>query len=244
MLAAAFVIAYAVRWVPDVATVLMLAGTLALALRLLGESGGLALWAAWGAGIGMVGAVFAEPLTAARSYGALALAMTTFALILAMLHAAASLAARRTPIGPLQRVPVVALLAGWIAVAWVTAPAELHQARTVKTSGAPTTFKQAVHAWLDAQPKRKGPLPMLIVGASGGGSKAAYWTDLVIDCALWFRHTGRRRMQRQRHRRSQAARGALPNEQRKWRLSRCEQLAQAHGQGGWERPVAPRRDRQ
>jgi hypothetical protein len=184
VLAAAFVIAYAVRWLPDVATVHMLAGALAIALRLLGESGGLALWAAWGAGIGMVGAVFAEPLTATRSYGALALAMTMIALILAMLHAAASLAARRTPIGPLQRVPVVALLAGWIAVAWVTAPAELHQARSVKTSGAPTTLEQAVQAWLDAQPTGRDPLPMLIVGASGGGSKAAYWTDIVIDCVF------------------------------------------------------------
>ena len=25
---------------------------------------------------------------------------------------------------------------------------------------------------------------MLHVGASGGGSKAAYWTDLVLDCIL------------------------------------------------------------
>jgi hypothetical protein len=180
----AFVIFYAVRWLPEVATVLMLLSALALALRLLGESGGLALWAALGAGIGMVGAVFAEPLTATRSYGAVALTMTTIALILVMLHAAASLAARRTPVGPLQRVPVVALLAGWIAVAWVTAPAELHQARTVMTSGEPTTFKQAVHTWLDAQPTGRDPLPMLIVGASGGGSKAAYWTDLVIDCVF------------------------------------------------------------
>jgi hypothetical protein len=180
----ALVLAYVMRWLPDAMAVFLLVGALALALRLLGESGGLAIWAAWGAGIGMAGAVLAGPLTAARSYGALALTMIAIALIVALLHAAASLAARRTPIGPLDRVPVVTILAVWIAVAWIWEPPVLHQARTLPTSAEPASFEESVYAWLAAQPSGSDPLPMLLVGASGGGSKAAYWTGLVMDCVF------------------------------------------------------------
>jgi hypothetical protein len=80
------------------------------------------------------------------------------------------------------RVPVVFALGLWLVVAWIGQPERSHQARTVETSRTRTTLDQAVRVWLGQQQPVNGAVPMLLVAASGGGAKAAYWTDLVLDC--------------------------------------------------------------
>jgi hypothetical protein len=183
-----FVVGLLVAVVPDLATIGL--GVLAglLAFKAFGEHGAHELWAAWGVVLGVGLAVSLEPVEAPRALGAFGLALFGLTGILAVLHIAASLGARRAP--PI-RIPlwghvfVPGLLAVWIAVAWFTAPERAHQARTLATAEAEaTTIEIEVRRWLDAEAPARGEVPMVLVGASGGGSKAAYWTALVLDCLL------------------------------------------------------------
>lgn len=146
------------------------------------------LWAGWGMCLGIGVAIYVEPLEAARRFGAFGLALVGATLVLLVLHLAGAFSLRRrlsaTFCGWRPAPPVLILVAVWLAVAQLTAPDRAHRARTVPTSAQPRSLADAVSAWLDEQPRPEpgGYVPMLIVGASGGGSKAAYWTALVLDC--------------------------------------------------------------
>lgn len=72
----------------------------------------------------------------------------------------------------------LSVLAACLGVAWATAPIQTHQARTIATAHEPQSLAQAARTWLDARAAAEAsagredrPLPMLIVAASGGGSK-------------------------------------------------------------------------
>jgi hypothetical protein len=171
-----------------------------LAFRALGEDGLPELWGTLGVAAGTALAVFAEPIAAPRAFGTIGLVFVAAAGGLLVLHLLAGLAARRTPRPDWpwlpNRVPVVTLLAVWVAVAWLVAAPTFHQARTVPAGNArPQALGSAVFEWLDRQWEADAAAreadggapvdwPMLLVAASGGGSKAAYWTDLVLDCVL------------------------------------------------------------
>lgn len=163
--------------------------TFLLAVRVFASHGKHELWAAWGAAAGVAFAVYVDPVGASRTFGALALTLFGASAVLAGLHIAGSVGVRRETIFPLgaaaRPAPVLTLLVAWVLVAYLTAPSGVHQARTLDEGNRPAIgVERAVADWLDRQPDpaEGGYVPMLIVAASGGGSKAAYWTDLVLDC--------------------------------------------------------------
>ena len=191
------------EWMRLVAGVILALLAAALAFAVLGEQGAPELWGALGAAIGMAIAIYAEPIDAPRAFGTIALAFVGCGGVLLVLGVAGSAGARLEPPPSLRilpsRVPVVTLLAVWLAAAWYCAPPEFHQVRTVPAGDEePKALGTAVSAWLDRQwaaemrerrsatgaERERIEWPMVLVGASGGGSKAAYWTDLVLDCAL------------------------------------------------------------
>jgi len=179
ILALAFGLLFA--WTPVVAAALLLALALPLAFKLFGERGKHELWAAWGVAIGTGIAVYADQLGSARGLGAFGAALIGATGLLAALHLAGSAGVRRT-MRRGGRVPVVFALGLWLVVAWIGQPERSHQARTTAAHGTRTTLDRAVSDWLDDQQPINGSVPMVLVAASGGGAKAAYWTDLVLDC--------------------------------------------------------------
>ncbi len=100
------------------------------------------------------------------------------------------LGARRFPL-------FTVLLIAW-AGAGLIAPRELHNVtlvqRTAVNGQVPETpdLEVAFNTWVAAQPElhgagtgaTEGPIPMFLVAAHGGGIKAAYWTDLALDCIV------------------------------------------------------------
>lgn len=152
-------------------------------------------WAAGGASIATFVAVYADPIEAPRSLGTLGVALLAVTGMFLVLHLLGTVGARRLPKGFLAQpwlpktVPLVAFLAIWTAVAWWwhgKHAVHIHQARTVeKVKVAPLSLEDAVASWLARQSHMSGNrVPMLLVAASGGGAKAAYWTDLVLDCVF------------------------------------------------------------
>jgi hypothetical protein len=179
ILALAFGLGFA--WTPIPAAALLLVLGLLLGFKAFGERGKHELWAAWGIAIGTGIAVYADQLGSARGLGAFAAALIGATGLLAALHLVGSAGVRRT-MRRGGRVPVVLALALWIGVAWLMQPARSHQVRTTDARGTRVTLDRAVSDWLDQQEPVGGAVPMLLVAASGGGAKAAYWTDLVLDC--------------------------------------------------------------
>ena len=158
-----------------------------LALRLIGSNGLPELWGGGGVALGTAVAVYLHPIGNTRVIGSIGLVFIGVAGMLVALYAAAAEAARRTP--KLERwwlprrVPVVTLLVVWVAVAALTQRDDAHQARTIGASLESRTLDDAARTWLDRQGAGNPDyLPVVLVAASGGGSKAAYWTDLVLDC--------------------------------------------------------------
>ena len=171
----------------DVVSVLFALGAALVASWVLPERGGPQFWAAGGATLGVSVAVYAAPVAAPRELGALGLVLIAGAGLLAALHLAATLGARRefrakSPLLP-ARIPVVTLLAAWVALAWLMRGDDAHQVRTTPEGQPPAKLQEAVDAWVatrvDGTEER---VPMVVVAASGGGAKASYWTGLVIDC--------------------------------------------------------------
>ncbi len=178
----------------DVASVALALAAFVTASGRLTHRGAPQFLAASGAVAGAAVAVYLDPVDAPRAFGAVGIGLVGATGILLTVHLLGTLGARRVPRRALAQpwlpsyLPVVGILAVWVGVAWVSGPGTLHQARTVDAAKAPSTLDQAVHAWLTRQmtvaPGEDPPtrVPMLLVAASGGGSKAAYWTDLVLDC--------------------------------------------------------------
>ncbi len=144
-----------------------------------------------GAWIGATLALYWQPVEVAHAFGMIAITMLGVGGAMAALHYVGDAAQRRTPRAPLNtflpaRIPVVSLLALWFALAFFTVPSSLHQARTLHGAAPSMSLDTAVGAWLAEQPSGKRAT-MLLVGASGGGAKAGFWTDLVLDCAFGAR---------------------------------------------------------
>ncbi len=199
-IAAVSVVGLVSALVPGVAPGLHYVGAFGLAIvgvvvasRWFKEAVGFGVWAGGAVLAGTTIAVYLKPVAATRSFGSFGLIFVGTIGILLVGHLAGSVGARRafrgTPPRPWlpHRAPIVGLFAVWIVMAFFFAEPTAHQARTLTTQSEPVTVPTAVTTWLDGQQPTgsKAPyLPMLFVGASGGGSKAAYWTDLVIDCLL------------------------------------------------------------
>jgi hypothetical protein len=180
--------------VGDVASVLLALGAAALAFWVLPDRAAPRFWGAGGAALGMIAAVYADPIGAPRALGTLGVALLGIAGMLVLLHLAAAASARRVPRGVFRQpwlpkhVPLVTLLIVWGVAAWIIndkANETVHQARTVSATSAPGPIDDAVAQWLDREATGSpDQVPMLLVAASGGGAKAAYWTDLVLDCVF------------------------------------------------------------
>jgi hypothetical protein len=174
------------------ATIPLLAFAAMLAFRCFAQGGGPELWGALGVVLAVVGGVYADPIALPRALGAFGIALIGTTGLLLGLHAIAVVGARRAwkaepPLLP-KRVPVGSLLAIWLVAAFLWPAIGAHQVRTVAGGAAAPLLSTTTTGWLDARLKALGGkppyIPMLLVGASGGGARAAYWTDLVMDCVL------------------------------------------------------------
>jgi hypothetical protein len=173
----------------DVASLALVVAAAVLASWILPEPGAPQFAGAGGAALGVVAAVFLEPVEAPRALGTIGVALLCLAGLVVLLHLAASAGARRAPKATWswlpKRVPVVTLLAAWVLAAWLLTGKTVHQARTIDSDRKPGDIDTAVAGWLDREASGADEqVPMLLVAASGGGSKAAYWTDLVLDCVF------------------------------------------------------------
>lgn len=144
--------------------------------------------------LGVALSVLWDPIDVSRGIGVAGVALLACAGMLGILHFFVRRAGQRhLPIFHI-RIPVVTVLSAVVFVAVWQSPATFHQARVIAAdSEAHGTITIAIQDWLDreleaakAGNQNRDPefLPVLLVGASGGGSKAAYWTDLVLDCAV------------------------------------------------------------
>jgi hypothetical protein len=173
----------------DIFAVVLAIGAFILAVLPVPRRGAPQFWAGGGAFLGLVVAVYAEPVAAPRSFGTLGVALVAMTGLVLGLHVAATVGQDRKPRLERwwlpRRVPLVGLLALWAVAAWAISPGNetVHQARTIDARRAPAALEEEVNRWLDGRVTRTTQrAPMLLVAASGGGAKAAYWTDLVLDC--------------------------------------------------------------
>lgn len=156
--------------------------------------GAVPLTLVWGLSAGVGFAVYWNPIHYPQQMGMLAVAFAFAAGLFGMLHGLAYGAEALHSWKPkLFRIPVVAVLVVWFGLATQCAPQSQHQARVVHVRGLATrtTLADATARWLGdeyaairaggGKPKY---LPLLLVADSGGGSKSAYWTDLVLDCLI------------------------------------------------------------
>lgn len=178
-----------------VAPAFFLAVAAVLGARLLPDRGATELWVGVGVTLATAAAIYVGPVSVPRAVGTFGLVFIGATGLLLVLHGAGSVGARRAFRPPWltwpDRAPVVALLGTWAVLAFLMAPESVHRVRTLKTAAKPVSLQSAVRGWLRVQAAdpvhsdRNAPfVPMLLLAASGGGSKAGYWTDLVIDCLL------------------------------------------------------------
>jgi hypothetical protein len=160
-------------------------------------------------GLALVLAVAFDPFGAGPSLGTFALVSLGLAFFLAI--GAGLVRITRGYLAPTllwwlgaRRFPLFTVLV----IAWVgaglVAPKELHNVqlapRTEVNGRIPATpsLEDAFKTWAAAQPElngtdsgsTNGPIPMFLVAAHGGGIKAAYWTDLALDCIVGIKSTG------------------------------------------------------
>jgi hypothetical protein len=171
------------------ASLALLALAALLASWVLPERGAPQFAGAGGALVGAGAAVYLDPVEASRALGTIGVALVGVAGLLVLLHLATTAGERRAsrlrrPWLP-ERVPVVLLLTAWAVIAFMVADERVHQARTIASPYPPEGIEDAVARWLDREAiGADEQVPMVLVAASGGGAKAAYWTDLVLDCVF------------------------------------------------------------
>ena len=135
-----------------------------------------------------------EAVTRAQAGGSVAVLLGGFLLLTGVL-AALAWGVRRGPITQyalapalrflrFKRFPVLLFLLAWALVVSVLDSGGYHDIRRAEARPAPApapTIGQAWQRYLDAGPPGKGR-PVVIVGAQGGGIRAAVWTALVMEC--------------------------------------------------------------
>jgi hypothetical protein len=141
---------------------------------------------------GVVGAV--SPVWLGAGLGAWAVFLVFSMLVLALLTALVLLgdllpAKGVLAVAKLRRVPLVAAFAACVLATSVIDMAwPYHDVRRIPADPALTstsvTLEQATQQWLDEGTDRAGQRPMVLVAASGGGIRAAYWTSAVLSCLL------------------------------------------------------------
>ncbi len=160
-------------------------------LAYMAVGGGLACLA-----LGVLCAVY--PIRIGQSVGALAILYGFSGVLLAVLVLVVYVVKGRRPSLPIallriRRIPVLSFLVLWLVVtSAVQGTDHYHDARLLpETSAAPrpVTVATAVSQWLDSRgaatpidAQTRTPVPMVFVATLGGGGRAAYWTNLVLDC--------------------------------------------------------------
>ena len=85
----------------------------------------------------------------------------------------------------LQRLPVLAVLAAWAIAAALQDQGGYHDVRTLTGPAAPVSLDDAWSDWVAARDwENRTAVPLVLVAASGGGIRAAYWTAKAMDCAI------------------------------------------------------------
>ncbi|MEV7560157.1 hypothetical protein [Streptomyces sp. NPDC089795] len=149
---------------------------------------GLCVWSLWGDGSWSVPAMVGPVLVA-----------TVFlCVVLVVLNELQHWSGRATPMAGfrlfgLQQTPVFALVLMWAVLAAVFDPARHHEVRITASDASPpeydlsTEFRRWAAANCASAPSRHSkasasdePVPLVIVAASGGGVRAAYWTSAVL----------------------------------------------------------------
>ena len=89
----------------------------------------------------------------------------------------------------LRSTPIIGLLAVWAVLASTVDNHSYHAVRQrTADASAPITVDALATRWIGGQaagsPASGNTLPALLVAASGGGIRAAYWTAAVLDCLI------------------------------------------------------------
>ncbi|WP_371680126.1 hypothetical protein [Streptomyces sp. NBC_01276] len=135
--------------------------------------------------------------------GPMAVLMVFLGVVLVLLNELQLWSERATPVAgfralKLDRTPVFVLLIAWFLLGSLVDAKGHHQVRVREEAGAPVLvdvdLDTAFQRWAAANcatvpspadaaagPGTKQPLPLVIVAASGGGIRAAYWTASVLD---------------------------------------------------------------
>lgn len=152
------------------------------------------LYLGGGIAVGVGFAVYWSPIHDPQELGFIAVALLFTAGLLGVLHLLEVIAGAAARAAGLSfKIPIVLPLVVWFVVAAHYAPQSQHQARVVRVDGlgAPKPLPAATRRWLTAENRflaatgaKPQYLPLLLVADSGGGSKSAYWTDLVLDCIV------------------------------------------------------------
>ena len=86
--------------------------------------------------------------------------------------------------------PVLGLITLWALLAGLVSYRDYHDIRRVAAADSPNaadatpkSLDEVVAGWFSRQTD-EGPDPALLVAASGGGIRAAYWTAAVLDCII------------------------------------------------------------
>lgn len=156
----------------------------------------------WATGVAVVffAATLGSPLWLPRHVGSVAVVLLAVAAIsgaFAGIVVAARWVVARWPVRlvPILRVvgferfPAVAFVVIWVLLVELTTP-DFHRIEIVPSVAAPTpiTLEQAYTNWLDVAGARRasssGAVPMVLVGAQGGGIRAAVWTAMVMECVF------------------------------------------------------------
>lgn len=89
-----------------------------------------------------------------------------------------------------ERPPLVGLFVLWVVLAALLTPGDYHDVRQLSRSGVDIqtrSISDVFRAWGERQPDAgtaAAGQPLVVVAASGGGLRSAYWTTLVLDCVL------------------------------------------------------------
>lgn len=88
----------------------------------------------------------------------------------------------------LKRFPAVAFVVVWVILIQILPAGGFHEIEvsgSTQSAGVSSpTLEQAYASWFAASAKRGSVRPMVLVGAQGGGIRAAVWTALVMECVF------------------------------------------------------------